>query len=101
MASLGFPLERVLISKNASDEEYESNMGQVLARYKETGVSSVVFGDIFLEDLRRYREDKLASLGMRGIFPLWKRDTLKLARSLGALGFKAIITCVESQRLGR
>ena len=101
VASLGFPLERVLISKNASDEEYESNMGQVLARYKETGVSSVVFGDIFLEDLRRYREDKLASLGMRGIFPLWKRDTLKLARSLGALGFKAIITCVESQRLGR
>jgi len=101
VASLGFPLEKVLIPKNASNEEYESNMGQVLARYKETGVSSVVFGDIFLEDLRRYREEKLASLGMRGIFPLWKSETRELALSLNVLGFKAISTCVDSQMLGR
>ena len=101
VASLGFPLEKVLIPKNASNEEYESNMGQVLARYKEAGVSSVVFGDIFLEDLRRYREDKLASLGMRGIFPLWKSETRELALSLNVLGFKAISTCVDSQMLGR
>ena len=57
VASLGFPLEIVPISKNASNEEYETNMGQVLAKYKEAGVTSVVFGDIFLEDLRKYRED--------------------------------------------
>ena len=100
-ASLGFPLEKVFISKNGSNEEYESKMGQVLARYKAAGISSVVFGDIFLEDLRKYREAKLATLDMRGIFPIWKRDTRKLARSLTALGFEAITTCVDTNALGR
>jgi uncharacterized protein (TIGR00290 family) len=100
-ASLGFPLEKVFISKDASNEEYESNMGQVLAKYKEAGITSVVFGDIFLEDLRAYREDKLATLDMRGIFPIWKRDTQELAHSLIALGFKAIATCVDTNTLGK
>jgi diphthamide synthase (EF-2-diphthine--ammonia ligase) len=54
-------------------------MGQVLAKYKEAGVTSVVFGDIFLEDLRKYREEKLATLDMQGIFPIWGRDTHELA----------------------
>jgi uncharacterized protein (TIGR00290 family) len=101
VASLGFPLEKVFIPKNASNEEYESNMESVLTKYKKAGTSSVVFGDIFLEDLRKFREDKLSSLGMQGIFPLWKRDTQELARSLNVLGFKAITTCVDSQSLGR
>ncbi len=60
-----------------------------------------MFGDIFLEDLRQYREDKLAQLDLKGIFPLWKRDTQELARSLIATGFKAITTCVDTQFLGR
>ena len=101
VAALGFPLEKVLIPKNASNAEYEANMARVLAKYQQAGLRSVVFGDIFLEDLRKYREDKLAGLGMRGIFPLWKRDTLELARSLGQLEFKAITTCVDNQSLGR
>jgi uncharacterized protein (TIGR00290 family) len=100
VASLGFPLEKVFISMNSSNEEYEANMGKVLARYKNTGVSSVVFGDIFLEDLRKYREDKLATLDLKGIFPIWKRDTQELARSFIALGFKAITTCVDTNMLG-
>ena len=100
-ASLGFPLEKVFISKNASNAEYESNMAQVLARYKDAGITSVVFGDIFLEDLRKYREDKLAALNLRAIFPIWKRDTQELARSFTALGFKAITTCVDTHTLGR
>jgi uncharacterized protein (TIGR00290 family) len=100
-ASLGLPLEIVLIPKNASNEQYEANMGSVLAKHKDTGTSSVVFGDIFLEDLRKYREDKLATLDMRGIFPLWKKDTRYLARSLEALGFKAITTCVDTEALGK
>ena len=100
VAALGFPLEKVFIPKNASNEEYEANMERVLAKYKETGVRSVVFGDIFLEDLRKYREEKLASLGMRGVFPLWKRETRELARTLGKSGFKAITTCVDNQALG-
>jgi uncharacterized protein (TIGR00290 family) len=101
VAALGFPLEKVLIPQNASNEEYEANMGRMLAKYKQAGVNSVVFGDIFLEDLRKYREDKLASLDMHGIFPLWKRETRELARSLNVLGFKAITTCVDNQHLGR
>ena len=61
----------------------------------------MVFGDIFLEDLKKYREDKLATLELNGIFPLWKRDTHELARSLTTLGFKAITTCVDTQLLDR
>jgi uncharacterized protein (TIGR00290 family) len=101
VASLGFPLEKVFISKNASNEEYEANMGKLLAKYKQAGITSVVFGDIFLEDLRKYREDKLATLELRGIFPIWKRDTQEMARSLTALGFKAVTTCVDTHALGR
>lgn len=101
VASLGFPLEKVFIPKNASNTEYEANMGQMLTKYKEKGITSVVFGDIFLEDLRQYREEKLATLEMNGIFPLWKRDTQELAHSLIALGFKAITTCVDIHTLGQ
>jgi uncharacterized protein (TIGR00290 family) len=76
-------------------------MARVLGRYVKEGVSSVVFGDIFLEDLREYREKNLAQLGMKGIFPLWKRDTRELARSFPFLGFKAVTTCVDGQALDR
>lgn len=99
--SLGFPLEKVWIPKEASNQEYEANMARVLDRYAQEGVSSVVFGDIFLEDLRKYREKNLAQMGMKGVFPLWKRDTRELARSLLFLGFKAVTTCVDSQALDR
>lgn len=100
-AFLGLPLETILISKGASNEEYESKMRAVLLKYLKAGVSSVVLGDIFLEDLRRYREDNLAEIGMRGIFPLWKRDTDELARIFLDSGFKAIVTCVDSNVLDK
>ena len=99
--SLGLPLEKVLISKNASNEEFESNMGSALQRYKTDGVSVVAFGDIFLEDLRKYREDNLSRIGIRAIFPIWKRETAELAHSFIALGFKACLTCVDSHVLDR
>lgn len=101
VGSLDFPLEEVLISRNASNEEYESNMIRVLTRYKKAGVTSVVFGDIFLEDLREYRETNLARMGMKSIFPLWKKDTRELAHSLIALGFKAVTTCVDTNALDK
>jgi len=94
--SLGFPLEKVLISKNASTEEYGSKMQQVLEKCMKAGVFSVVFGDVFLEDVRKYREDNLAKVGMKGIFPLWKRDTAELAQAFIDLGFKAVISCIDS-----
>jgi len=98
-AALGLPLEKIYISQNASNDEYEANMAQVLARYKALGVTAVAFGDIFLEDLRRYREQKLASLELKALFPLWKKDTLALAHSLTAQGFKATVTCVDTTLL--
>ena len=93
--SLGFPLEIIYIPRNSSNEEYEARMKEKLLQYKSRGVSSVVFGDIFLEDLRKYREDNLAKVGMKGIFPIWKRDTAELAHTFIGLGFKAVITCVD------
>ena len=97
--SAGIPLEKVPLAKNESNEGYESKMRVVLERFKEAGVSHVAIGDIFLEDLRRYREERLSSMGMKGLFPLWKRDTGELARAFLEQGFKAVITCVDTELL--
>jgi uncharacterized protein (TIGR00290 family) len=99
--SLGIPLEKVLISRSSSNEEYESSMREVLERYQGDGIGSVVFGDIFLEDVRKYREDNLSKIGMEGIFPLWGRDTLELAHTFIGVGFKSIITCIDNNALGK
>ena len=98
-ASLGLPLEQVSISADMSSEEYGARMREVLERYLAQGVSGVVFGDIFLEDVRRYREEKLSTVEMRGIFPLWGREPRELAQAFIDLGFEAVITCVDSNLL--
>jgi uncharacterized protein (TIGR00290 family) len=97
--AVGVPLEKVPLSLVSSNEEYEARMREILKRYKDQGVSAVVFGDIFLEDVRTYREDRLASIGMKGIFPLWGKETVELARTFLGLGFKAVITCVDSEQM--
>ena len=99
--SLGLPIEEVFISKASSNEEYQSKMRGMLTKFKQEGVSLVVFGDVFLEWIRKYREDNLSELGMKGIFPIWGRDTTELARSFIALGFQAVITCIDSRVLDR
>jgi uncharacterized protein (TIGR00290 family) len=99
--SLGFSLEKVCISKKSSNEEYEAKMKDLLLRYQVQGVSLSAFGDIFLEDLRKYREKNLLKIGLKGIFPLWKRNTAELARAFVDLGFKAVITCVDSKYLDK
>lgn len=99
--ALGLPLEKLFISKNSSHEEYETSMREVLKKYREVGVTSVVFGDIFLENVKEYREDNLKRVGMKGIFPLWGKDTAKLARTFIDVGFKAIVTCVDSYMLDK
>ena len=98
-ASLGLNLERVFISKDSDNKEYELCMKEVLMRYKKTGVGAVAFGDIFLEDLKKYREERLKEVGMKGVFPIWKRDSRELANTFIELGFKAVITCVDSKML--
>jgi uncharacterized protein (TIGR00290 family) len=99
--ALRIPLEEMFVMKGASDAEYEGKLLKMLKRHRDNGVFSVVFGDIFLEDVRKYREQILAKAGMKGIFPLWKRDTKDLARTLINLGFKAIITSIDSNVLGK
>lgn len=94
--SLGIPLEKVFISKNTSNEEYGSKMRKVLAKYMRAGVSSVVFGDVLLEGVRKYREENLSKIGMKAIFPMWKTDTAELGHRFIDLGFRAVITCVDS-----
>ncbi|MBA7655330.1 hypothetical protein ES703_63234 [subsurface metagenome] len=99
--SLGLPIQEVFISKDSSNEEYESRMKETLIRFKQAGVSLVVFGDIFLEEVRKYREDNLSKLGMKGLFPIWGRDTVELTRSFIALGFQAIVTCIDARALDK
>ena len=97
--ALRLPLDKVYIGAGASNEDYEAAMRDTLYRYRERGVQRVVFGDIFLEDLKKYREGNLARVGMQALFPLWKRDTAELAHTFVDLGFKAVVTCVDSEYL--
>lgn len=104
--SIGLPLDKVFVSQRSSNEEYSRKMGERMLEYKARGVTAVAFGDIFLEDLRAWREANLAQIGMRAIFPLWKNDTRALIREFSSLGFKSRICCVnaaylDEQALGR
>jgi len=99
--SVGIPLEEIYIPKNVTSEEYAGIMRKVLEKHLADGISSVVFGDIFLKDVRKYRENNLSRLGMKGVFPLWQKDSAELARSFIKLGFKAITTCVDGKVLDR
>src|SRR6266480_1755681 len=91
--SLGLPLEEVVISPSASNDEYEARMGAALEglRSRVSGLDRVVFGDLFLADIRAYRERMLARIGMRGLFPLWLRDTRALAADCVRRGYDAAL----------
>ena len=97
--SLGIAVEKVRIPYPCPNEVYEQKMSELLRNYKSKGVSHVVFGDLYLEDVRRYREEKLRQIGVTPIFPLWKENTEELARTIIRVGFKAIITCVDPKKL--
>lgn len=97
--ALGLPLEEVRIPRQASNAVYEDAMGRTLLRYRQRGVSRVVFGDLFLADIRRYREQQLDRLSMSGIFPLWLKDTRALAHHFIMMGFRAILVCIDPKQL--
>jgi uncharacterized protein (TIGR00290 family) len=99
--SLGFPLEKLFIPRETSNEEYESKLEIALTRFQQDGISLVVFGDIFLEGIRKYREEKLAKIGMTGLFPLWEKRSADLAHAFIDLGFKAVVTCVDPKVLDK
>jgi len=100
-AAVGIPLRTVRIGKDATNEQYESGMRQILEEYKRIGVKNVAYGDLFLEEIRRYREKNLEAVGMNALFPLWGRDTHTLGRRFLDLGFRAIVTCIDSKSLDR
>ena len=97
--SLGLPLHAVLIPPQCINTTYEERMKEALAQHFARGVRRVAFGDIFLEDLRVYREKNLAQVGMQALFPIWKRDTRELAREFVRMGFRAITVCVDPRVL--
>jgi len=99
-ASIGLPLEKVFLSQRSSNEEYEEKMSACLLAHKARGVTGCGFGDIFLEDLKRWREENLARIGMGGIFPIWKIDSRELIREFLAPGFGTVICCVNDAYLG-
>jgi uncharacterized protein (TIGR00290 family) len=100
-AATGLPLIKVPIPWPCSNEFYEQAMSEAMGRARAEGVGHVIFGDLFLEDIRAYREKQLASCGMTPIFPLWGRETRKLAEEMVAGGLSGYLTCVDPQRLDR
>jgi uncharacterized protein (TIGR00290 family) len=100
-AALGVPLREVRMPPNPTNEQYESRLRAVLEEYARQGVRQVAFGDLFLEDIREYRETSLGKLGMRGLYPVWQRDTKQLARSFVDEGFRAVVVCVDLRALDR
>ena len=97
--AIGLPLVKMFVSQGGSNDEYVERMKGHLLAYKAQGITRFAFGDIFLEDLKRWREDNLAQLGLRGVFPIWKVDTRELIREFIALGFDSIICCVNDAYL--
>lgn len=98
--SIGLPLHEVRIPPQCINPIYESKMEQALLHFRGQGVLTVAFGDIFLEDLRAYREKNLARVEMTALFPIWKRDTRELAARFVANGFRAVTVCVDPRKLG-
>lgn len=97
--SIGIPLYEIRLPEMPSMSAYDDTMRTHLEKLKAEGITHSIFGDIFLEDLKKYREDRLAEVGLKGIFPIWKRDSSDLINEFLDLGFKTVIACTQ-ERLG-
>jgi uncharacterized protein (TIGR00290 family) len=95
------PLWELPIPSPCSNAEYEAAMRQLIERARAAGVERIAFGDLFLEDIRRYREEQLADTGIRPLFPLWLRPTAELAREMLGAGVRAHVTCVDPAQVPR
>jgi len=99
--SLGIELLKAGMPENAVMEEYEKIMNTHITKIKSEGIGVSIFGDIFLEDIREYRERKLRQQNIKAVFPLWKKDTRDVALEFISLGFKAIVVCVDGSKLSK
>jgi len=100
-AALGLPVRQVAIPSPCSNDAYESAMGAAVARAVADGFTAIAFADLFLEDIRTYREQRLAGTGLAPIFPLFGADTASLAREMVAAGLRARLTCVDPRAIAR
>ncbi len=100
-AALGLPLRQIPIPSPCPNEVYERAMAAAVRGALDEGFTHVAFGDLFLEDIRRYRETQLSGTGLTPLFPLFGADTAALAREMGAMGLRARITCVDPRVLDR
>ena len=98
-AAAGLPLWKVEIPYPCPNEVYEARMAEAMARAMAAGIETIAFGDLFLEDIRAYREKNLAAVGIRGHFPVWGFETKALAREMTAAGLRAHITAVDPRQL--
>ncbi len=101
IAATGLPCLKIPLPSPCPNDVYEARMAAACANIAAQGVRHVVFGDLFLEDIRAYREARLKEAGMEGIFPLWKRDTRALAHEMIACGLIAHLVCVDPRRIDR
>jgi len=94
--SIGIPLYQIRLPEMPDMETYDSIMRKHLGQFRKEGITHAVFGDIFLEDLKKYRDERLAEAGMTGIYPLWQRDSHELINEFLGLGFGTVIACTQS-----
>lgn len=97
--ALGIPSLKVEIPANCTNEMYEKEMSRAIDKLKSEGVKYIAFGDIFLQDIREYRESRLEGTGIEPLFPLWGKDTRKLADEIIGSGIRARITCLDPSKL--
>jgi uncharacterized protein (TIGR00290 family) len=97
--AVGLPCRKVFIPQHCTNDSYEKLMGEALVNLKKVGVTKVAFGDLFLEDIRAYRDRTLAALGMTALYPIWGVNTTELAREFIKAGFGATLVCVDSEKL--
>jgi len=97
---IGIPLIIIEYPTSADMQEYERAMSEGLKPLLEGGIRTAIFGDIFLEDLKEYRVNKLKEIGVEAVFPLWKRDTTELVNEFIDLNYKTVVVCVDKSKLG-
>ena len=98
---LGLPLQIIDIPYPCSNEQYAQVMSEFVTQARAAGVTHFAFGDLFLEDVRRYREERLQGTGISPIFPLWGSDTRELSQTMVAAGLRSVLTCVDPKQLSK
>ncbi|GAB3921786.1 diphthine--ammonia ligase [Larkinella terrae] len=97
--AIGLPLYKLEFPGEVSMDVYNSLVSQRLTEFKNQGITHVIYGDIFLEDLRQYREQQVNALGLQAVFPLWNQNTVVLLAKFVQSGFKAVLVCINENYL--